>query len=135
MLWNIRLISSENPSFECLAAYSKSRGFNEPEFDRVTYDSNQKDCVVAIKKFTDKVRSDIIEKMADIGSDQKQSECINGKFTNDDTFVNNIIKGEALASLGDKAKSDKLSTVEHFAEEFITNAISSCLVSPHGGAK
>lgn len=128
LLWNIKLISCEGPSFECLAAYSKSRGFNEPEFASVTYDSTQQDCVAAIKKFSDKVRSDIIEKMSEVASDAEQTKCINGKFINDDTFVNNIIKGEALASQsGDKEKSDKLSAVESFAEEFITTAISTCL--------
>lgn len=66
--------------------------------------------------------------MSEISSDPKQTKCINAKFTSDDTFVNNIIKGEALASLsGDKEKSEKLSAVESFAEEFITSAISSCL--------
>lgn len=131
LLWNIELMSCEGPSFECLAAYSKARGLNEPEFNSITYDSTQKDCVSAIKQFTDKVRSDIIEKMAEVATDPKQTKCINGKFINDDTFVNNIIKGEALASLGDK-KSDKLSAVESFAEEFITSAISTCLtVSSH----
>jgi len=65
--------------------------------------------------------------MSEISSDPKQTRCINAKFTNDDTFVNNIIKGEALAALGEKEKSEKLSAVETFAEEFITSAISSCL--------
>lgn len=121
-------MSCEGPSFECLAAYSKLRGFNEPEFAHVTYDSEQRDCVMAIKKFTDKIRSDIIEKMAEVASEKEQTQCINGKFINDDTFVNNIIKGEALASQsGDKEKSEKLSAVESFAEEFITTAISTCL--------
>jgi hypothetical protein len=64
--------------------------------------------------------------MSEISTDPKQSECIKGKFTNDDTFVNNIIKGEALASLDDKEKSEKLSEIEKFAEEFITTAITSC---------
>ncbi|KAG5677842.1 hypothetical protein PVAND_007564 [Polypedilum vanderplanki] len=128
LLLNIKLMSCEGPSFECLAAYSKSRGLNEPEFASVTYDSMQQDCVAAIRKFSDKVRSDIIEKMSEVTSDAEQTKCINGKFINDDTFVNNIIKGEALASLSvDKEKSDKLSAVESFAEEFITMAISTCL--------
>lgn len=117
----------EGPSFECLAAYSKSRGLTEPEFAHVTYDGSQRECVIAIKQFSDKIRSDIIEKMSEISSDPKQMKCINAKFTADDTFVNNIIKGEALASMGDKDKSEKLSAVERFAEEFITSAISSCL--------
>lgn len=66
--------------------------------------------------------------MSEISSDPEQMKCINSKFTKDDTFVNNIIKGEALASLsGEKEKSDKLSAVESFAEEFITSAISKCL--------
>ena len=65
--------------------------------------------------------------MSEISSDPEQTRCINAKFTSDDTFVNNIIKGEALASLSDKEKSEKLSAVESFAEEFITSAISSCL--------
>ncbi|CAG9801165.1 unnamed protein product [Chironomus riparius] len=127
LLWNIDLISCEEPSFECLAAYSKSRGLNEPEFNHVTYDSSQPQCVAALRQFTDKIRSDIIEKMSEISTDPSQTRCINAKFTSDDTFVNNIIKGEALASLGDKEKSEKLSAVESFAEEFITSAISSCL--------
>lgn len=129
LLWNIKLISCDEPSFECLAAHAKSKGLNEPEFDRVIYDSQRKECTIAIKKFSDKIRNDIIEKMADVTSDRKQSECIRGKFINDDTFVNNIIKGEALAAIDGKEKSDKLSGVESFAEEFITSAISSCLVA------
>jgi predicted amino acid racemase len=72
--------------------------------------------------------------MSEIASDKKQTDCINGKFINDDTFVNNIIKGEALAALGDRnEKSDKLTSVESFAEEFITTAISSCLGTSNGG--
>lgn len=126
-LCNIQVILCESPSFECLAAYSKSRGLAEPEFDHVSYDYSRPECVNALKQFTDKIRSDIIEKMSGISSEPKQMKCINAKFTKDDTFVNNIIKGEALASLGDKEKSGKLSAVEHFAEEFITSSISSCL--------
>ena len=67
--------------------------------------------------------------MAEITSDPHQSKCIKGKFTDDDTFVNNIIKGEALASIDDKEKSQKLSDIEKFAEEFITTAITTCLES------
>ncbi len=126
-LWYIDSTLSETPSFECLAAYSKLKGLSEPEFDKVTYDSKKPECVTAIKKFSDKIRGDIIEKMAEVSTDKKQTECINGKFTNDDTFVNNIIKGEALAAVDPKEKSEKLSAVEGFAEEFITSAISACL--------
>jgi hypothetical protein len=124
---HIESISSDTPSFECLAAYSKLKGLSEPEFDSVTYDSKRPECVAAIKKFSDKIRGDIIEKMAEVASDKKQTDCINGKFVNDDTFVNNIIKGEALASIDTKEKSAKLSAVEGFAEEYITSAISACL--------
>lgn len=127
LLWNIELISTDTPPFECLAAYSKAKGLNEPEFGSVTYDSTRQECVEAIKNFSDKIRNDIIEKMAEIASDKKQTDCINGKFVNDDTFVNNIIKGEALAAVDPKEKSAKLSAVESFAEEFITSAISECL--------
>lgn len=81
----------------------------------------------AIGAFANKVRSDIVEKMSEISKEKKQSDCINGKFTGDDTFVNNIIKGEALASVDDKEKSEKLRDIEKFAEEFITTAITSCL--------
>lgn len=127
-LWNIQqCTASENPSFECLASYSKAKGFNEPEFDGVSYDSAQEECSKAIAMFAGKVRSDIVEKMAEISTDKKQIECINGKFNDDDTFVNNIIKGEALASLDGKEKSEKLRGIEKFAEEFITTAITSCL--------
>lgn len=127
LLWNFGLISSETPSFECLAAYSKAKGIKEPEFERVTYDSKKQECVEAIKNFSDKIRGDIIEKMAEVASEKKQTDCINGKFTNDDTFVDNIIKGEAFAAIDPKEKSAKLSAVESFAEEFITAAISECL--------
>lgn len=127
-LWNNQQIAAEDsPSFECLAAYSKLKGFNEPEFDKVDYDSTREECTKAIEKFAGKVRGDIIEKMSEISTDKKQTECINGKFTGDDTFVNNIIKGEALASVDDKEKSEKLQGIEKFAEEFITSAISRCL--------
>lgn len=131
-LWNVPQITAaagddNNPSFECLAAHSKARGFNEPEFDAVNYDATQEECSKAIAVFADKVRSDVIEKMAEISTDKKQSECINGKFTDDDTFVDNIIKGEALASVDEKEKSDKLREIEKFAEEFITSAITACL--------
>jgi hypothetical protein len=127
-LWNNQQIAAQDsPSFDCLAAYSKEKGFNEPEFDKVDYDSNRDECTKAIGKFAGKVRSDIVEKMAEVSTDKKQTECINGKFTSDDTFVNNIIKGEALASLDDKEKSEKLQGIEKFAEEFITSAISACL--------
>lgn len=128
-LWNVSQITAggdNNPTFECLAAHSKANGFNEPEFDFVDYDGTQEECTTAITAFTAKVRGDIVEKMAEISTDAKQSECINGKFTNDDIFVNNIIKGEALASLDDKEKSDKLREIEKFAEEFITSAITTC---------
>lgn len=118
--------ASEGPSYECLASYSKSKGFNEPDFDAVNYDHNQEDCVKAIASFAAKVRSDIIEKMVEVSTEKKQSECITGKFTNDDTFVNNIIKGEALAALDEKEKSTKLLEIEKFAEEFITTAITTC---------
>jgi hypothetical protein len=124
---NQLVAAQESPSFECLAAYSKAKGFNEPEFDKVDYDSNRDDCTQAIGKFASKVRSDIIEKMSEVSTDKKQTACINEKFTSDDTFVNNIIKGEALASLDDKEKSEKLQGIEKFAEEFITSAISACL--------
>jgi hypothetical protein len=129
-LWNVQQIAAvgdNNPSFECLAAHSKAKGFVEPEFDAVNYDSTQEECTTAIAAFTAKVRSDIVEKMSEISTDKKQSECISGKFTNDDTFVNTIIKGEALASLDGKEKSEKLRDIEKFAEEFITSAITSCL--------
>lgn len=127
LLWHIDFVSSDTPSYDCLAAYSKLKGLSEPEFDTVTYDSQRPECVTAIKKFSDKIRGDIIEKMAEVASDKKQTDCINGKFINDDTFVNNIIKGEALAAIDPKEKSAKLSAVEGFAEEFITSAISACL--------
>lgn len=117
---------NENVSFECLAAYSKSKGFNEQEFDSVKYDSTQEECTKAIAKFSNKIRSDIIEKMAEVSTDEKQTQCINEKFTKDDTFVNNIIKGEALASSDEKEKSEKLRDIEKFAEDFITSAITSC---------
>lgn len=131
-LWNVPQITAaagddNNPSFECLAAHSKARGFNEPEFDAVNYDATQDECSKAIAAFADKVRSDVIEKMAEVSTDKKQSECINSKFTDDNTFVDNIIKGEALASVDDKQKSDKLQEIEKFAEEFITSAITTCL--------
>jgi hypothetical protein len=126
-LWKVELIFSEGPSFECLASYSKSKGLSEPEFEKITYDSTKEDCVQAIKNFSDKVRADIIEKMNEVATDSKQSECIKAKFTSDDTFVNNIIKGEAFAAIEEKEKSDKLREVENFAEEFITTAISSCI--------
>jgi hypothetical protein len=128
-LWNIAQITAggdENPSYECLAAYSKAKGFLEPEFDGVNYDSTQEECTKAIATFSEKIRKDVVEKMSEISTDKVQSECIKGKFTNDDTFVNNIIKGEALASLDDKEKSEKLREIETFAEEFITKAITSC---------
>lgn len=126
-LWNCQQItSSESPSFECLASYSKAKGFNEPEFN-VDYDSTLEECTKAIAAFTAKVRSDIVEKMSEISAEKKQTQCINSKFTNDDTFVNNIIRGEAMASLDDKGKSEQLRDIEKFAEEFITSAISSCL--------
>lgn len=116
----------ESPTYECLAAYSKAKGFNEPEFNAVNYDSKEENCTNAIATFSAKVRKDVVEKMSEISSDKKQSDCINEKFTNDDTFVNNIIKGEALASLDSKEKSEKLHEIEKFAEEFITTAITSC---------
>ena len=122
-----QITSSESPTYECLAAYSKAKGFNEPEFATITYDSTQEECTKAIAGFATKVRNDIIEKMAEVSTDKKQTQCINGKFTNDDTFVNNIIKGEALASSDDKEKSYKLRDIEKFAEEFITTSITSCL--------
>lgn len=128
-LWNISQVTvagDENPSYECLAAYSKAKGFNEPEFEGVNYDSTQEECTKAIAAFGDKIRKDVVEKMSEVSTDRAQSECIKGKFTNDDTFVNNIIKGEALASLDDKEKSEKLSEIEKFAEDFITMAITSC---------
>jgi hypothetical protein len=127
VLHNQLVAADDSPSFECLAAYSKAKGFNEPEFDKVDYDSNRDDCTKAIAKFASKVRSDIIDKMSEISTDKKQTTCINEKFTSDDTFVNNIIKGEALASLDDKGKPEKLKGIEKFAEEFITSAISACL--------
>lgn len=128
-MWNIWIVAGTagTPSFECLASYSKAKGLSEPEFESVTYDNSRLECVEAIKKFSDKIRSDIIEKMAEVASDKKQTDCINGKFVDDDTFVNNIIKGEALAAIDPKEKSAKLSAVEGFAEEFITSAISACL--------
>jgi hypothetical protein len=128
-LWNSVQITAggdDNPSYECLAAYSKAKGFLEPEFDGVNYDNTQEECTKAIATFSDKIRKDVVEKMSEISTDKVQSECIKGKFTNDDTFVNNIIKGEALASLDDKEKSEKLREIETFAEEFITKAITSC---------
>lgn len=64
--------------------------------------------------------------MAEVSTDKKQSKCIMGKFTVDDEFVNNIIKGEALAASEDKEKSEKLREIEKFAEEFITSAITTC---------
>jgi len=118
--------NSVRPSFECLAAYSKSKGLGEPEFDGVAYDSNQEECTNGIKAFSDNVRKDIFAKMEEVATDKTQLECINGKFTNDDKFVNNIIKGEALASLEEKEKSNKLRDIEKFAEEFITEAITTC---------
>lgn len=121
-----QIAAGDSPSFECLAAYSKAKGAVEPEFD-VKYDSSREECTKAIAMFSDKVRNDIIEKMAEVTTDKKQTQCINGKFTNDDAFVNNIIKGEALASLDEKGKSEKLLGIEKFAEEFITAAITSCL--------
>lgn len=122
-----QIATNEGASFECLAAYSKAKGFNEPEFDVVNYDSTQEQCMKAISVFADKIRSDIFEKMAEISTDKKQTQCINAKFTSDDTFVNNIIKGEALASSDEKEKSDKLRDIEKFAEDFITSAITLCL--------
>lgn len=126
MLSSQQIAAIDSPTFECLAAYSKAKGATEPEFD-VKYDSTQDECKRAIAMFSEKVRSDIIEKMAEVSGEKKQTQCINGKFTSDDTFVNNIIKGEALASLDDKGKSEKLLAIEKFAEEFITAAITSCL--------
>lgn len=127
LLWQIDPSCSDTPSFECLAAHSKLKDLSEPEFESVTYDSQKLECSTAIKKFSDKIRGDIIEKMSEVTPDKKQADCINGKFLNDDTFVNNIIKGEALAAIDLKEKSAKLKAVEVFAEEFITSAISSCL--------
>lgn len=127
-LWTIQQVfSSDSPSYECLAAYSKAKGLSEPEFEAITYDSTQEECTKAIAAFSAKVRSDIVEKMAEVSTDKKQTQCINGKFTNDDVFVNNIIKGEALASSNDKEKSHKLRDIEKFAEEFITASITSCI--------
>lgn len=131
-IWNIQQTTAgdiTSPPYECLASYAKAKGFGEPEFDAVKYDSTQKECVEAIAKFNDKVRGDIIEKMVEVTTDKKQSECIKGKFTQDDMFVNNIIKGEALAAVDDKDKSEKLRGIEKFAEEFITTAITACLQS------
>lgn len=108
-----------------MAAYSKAKGFNEPEFN-VDYDSGEEECTKSIASFAAKVRSDIIEKMAEVSTDKKQSQCIRGKFNDDDIFVNNIIKGEALAASEDKDKSAKLTEIEKFAEEFITSAITTC---------
>lgn len=95
----------------------------------MAYDSHEAECVAAIAAFAGKVRSDIVEKMAEVSTDKEQTACISGKFTDDDTFVNNIIKGEALAAVDDKEKSDKLRAIEKFAEEFITNAITKCYES------
>lgn len=121
------LAINESVSFECLASYSKEKGFNDPEFDDVKYDSAQEECSKAIAKFADKVRSDIIDKLAEVTTDKKQAQCIEKKFKSDDTFVNNIIKGEALASLVDNEQYEKLRDIEKFAEDFITLAITSCL--------
>lgn len=121
------MTASDSPSYKCLAAYSKAKGFTEPEFEVINYDSTQEECTKAIAAFSLKVRNDIIEKMAEVSTDKKQTQCINGKFTNDDIFVDNIIKGEALASSDDKEKSQKLRDIEKFAEEFITTSITSCL--------
>lgn len=67
--------------------------------------------------------------MSEVSSDTEQTACINRKFTDDETFVNNIIRGEALAAVDDKEKSDKLLAIEKFAEEFITTAITKCFES------
>lgn len=64
--------------------------------------------------------------MTEVSTDKTQTLCINEKFTKDDMFVNNIIKGEALASSDEKEKSEKLREIEKFAEDFITSAITSC---------
>lgn len=129
-LWQSQQVDAgDGPSFECLAAYSKSKGFNDPDFESVSYDSTREECATAIKSFAGKVRADIIEKMSEVSTEPKQTACINDKFNSDDTFVNNIIKGEALASVDDKEKSEKLRAIEKFAEEFITTAITSCLES------
>lgn len=118
---------NERPSFECLAIYSKLKGFSELEFETAELKEQPEECDKSIEKFSAKVREDIISKLTEISSEEEQKNCVKKTIENDESLLNNIIKGEALSLLESSDKiSLKLNTVERNAENLITQIITSC---------
>lgn len=121
------LPSESHPTFNCLAAYAKTKGISDPAFDTVKYDSTNENCVQLRHKFISDIRKEIRTKIAaDPGILPKYSNCIFEKLTGSEPFVNSIIKAAALEFSDAPDKDGKRSRTVDTAFDYISSSAVSC---------
>jgi hypothetical protein len=115
-----------HPSFDCMAAYAKSKGISDPVFDPVEYDSEKPECVEMRHKFISNVRKEIRSKINEAETLPKYSSCIYDKLTGSDSFVNSIIKAAALEYSGSVKESGKLNSTVDTMLDYIKSSVVAC---------
>jgi hypothetical protein len=109
-----------------MAAYAKSKGINDPVFDRVDYDSEKPECVEMRHKFISDVRKEIRSKINEAEILPKYSSCIYDKLTGSDSFVNSIIKAAALEYSGSVSETGKLNNTVGTVLDYIKSSVVAC---------
>lgn len=115
---------TSHSTFDCLAAYAKTKGITDPAFDSIDYDSSQAECVRMRHKFISDVRKEIRTKISEAGILPKYSNCIYEKLTGSEFIVNSIIKTAALEHLEVPQHSSK-TTVDTLLD-YIKSFVVSC---------
>lgn len=121
--FSLALPIPEPPIFNCLAAYAKTKGINDPVFDAVDYDSSKEECVTLRHKFISNIRKEIRSKINEAEILPKYSKCIYEKMTGSEPFVNSIIKAAALEYSG---QTGQLNNTVNTVLEYINSSVVSC---------
>ena len=113
-------------TFNCLAAYAKSKGIRDPAFDDINYDFAREECVELRHKFISDIRREIRSKIIETKVLPKYSKCIYEKLTGSEAFVSSVIKAAALEySELPKHSNSSQSSVETVLN-YIHNSVALC---------
>lgn len=121
-------ICAQVPSttFNCLGAYAKLQGINDPLFDSIDYNSSKDECIEIRQKFISEVRREIRAKISDAEILPKHRNCIYEKLTGSESFVNSLIKAAALEHSGLSDQIGRLKSAVETVLEFVKSSVVYC---------
>lgn len=121
-------ISAQIPSttFNCLGAYAKTQGINDPVFESIDYNSSKEECVEIRQKFISEVRREIRAKIFEADILPKHRNCIYEKLTGSESFVNSLIKAAALEYSGLSDQVGRLKSTVDAVLEFVKSSVVHC---------